>query len=298
MREVRQVGARQVVGLQLVVDRLLPEAVVQLRDRLRDLGVGHLDVVVLRVDRHEMLLDQVREREPSAGGLLGLVAVRGPARLLVQAGQEAEDVLFVRELRVGHIDAAERRGGRLRSCRTRRAAPGRARPMGATERVRERGVTSDESSRESAEGPVPRSTTPAAGSAPLGSGRLQEPPLHVPDHVHAEHALRHEVQRLLRLVVRGAVHPLGQVGQQRVVQRDRPDADLLAERGDLLDAERGRADAERRDREQRLDLGRQRAVAVDRLVADVLRASRGRPPSRCGGRGPGGAPPARPTPAG
>ena len=111
VRQVRQVGARQVVGLQLVVDRLLPEAVVQLRDRVRDLGVGHLDVVVLRVDRHEMLLDQVREREPRAGRLFGLVAVHGPARLLVEAREEAEDILLMRELRIRHVDAAQRRGG-------------------------------------------------------------------------------------------------------------------------------------------------------------------------------------------
>ena len=70
-------------------------------------------------------------------------------------------------------------------------------------------------------------------------------------------------------MIGGAVDPFRQVGDERVVERDRPDADLLAERGDLLDAERGGGDAERRDGEQRLDLGRQRAVAVDGLVADV-----------------------------
>ena len=31
---------------------------------------------------------------------VGLVALHGPARLLVQTGQEPEDILFVRELRV------------------------------------------------------------------------------------------------------------------------------------------------------------------------------------------------------
>ena len=113
MREVREVGARQIVRLQLVVDRLLPEAVVQLGDRLRDLGVGHLDVVVLCVDRDEVLLDQVRERESSARRLRRLIALHGPARLLVQTGQETEDILFMRELRVGDVDTPQRGRGRL-----------------------------------------------------------------------------------------------------------------------------------------------------------------------------------------
>ena len=71
-------------------------------------------------------------------------------------------------------------------------------------------------------------------------------------------------------MIGGPVDPFGQIGDERVVERDRTDADLLAERCDLLDAERRSGDTERRDGEQRLDLGRQRAVAIDRLVADVL----------------------------
>ena len=59
MREVREVGARQIVRLQLIVDRLLPEVVVQLGDRLLDLDIGDLDVVGICVHRDEVLLDQV-----------------------------------------------------------------------------------------------------------------------------------------------------------------------------------------------------------------------------------------------
>ena len=56
-------------------------------------------------------------------------------------------------------------------------------------------------------------------------------------------------------------------------------------------------DAQRRDREQRLDLVGKGAVAVERLGADLLERRRGRARARCAGTARGAGPPARSTPA-
>ena len=113
LRQVVQVGPRQVMRGQRGVHRLLTQAGVELRDGLLHLRVGHRDVVRGRVHGDEVLLDQVREREPRARRVRGFVAVDGSARLLVQASQEPEDVLLMGELGVGDVGRAQRGRRRL-----------------------------------------------------------------------------------------------------------------------------------------------------------------------------------------
>ena len=213
--------------------------------------------------RDEVLLDQVREREPRRTPPSAVsLPVDGSARLLVEAGQESEDVLLMGELRVGDVGRAQRGRGRLgAAARGEHDRDSDASATSRTERRRVRGVTNRESNRESAN--ADESLRPAGAgleSAERGHARqpdgLEEPPLHRADEVDAEHPLGHEVQRLLRLVVRGAVDA-ARSGRRRARRRARPGGCRTCSRNVVISSTPSAAarHAERRDREQRLDLG-------------------------------------------
>jgi len=196
-----EIGAREVELLELGVDRVGGELLVEVRDDVIDLGRLDRDVVRLGVVRDERALDHVAEREPVAHGFLRVTLGRRPAAfLLVQRGEEREQLRVLGELLIGDVGLADGGGRR------------RAGAAGREERGGDHGH-GDEAERSGVHDapvyglvcarPAPTHERHAGSGAghgtrehPVPRRRLEQPAFHERHEIRAEDALGNEIQRL------------------------------------------------------------------------------------------------------